>query len=79
MEMKVTGKSPQNTGVEAMIVSAIQSIGNYQYRSAPGLAKQTHIPVEHMEHYLIRLAQSAVVTVGTDQDGVLWVQLGKLD
>lgn len=75
--MKLTSECRKKPGITEQILKAMKSIETYQYRSAPGLAEQTNIPLEHVEFYLIKMAQSALVIVGKDRDNVLWVHLGK--
>lgn len=66
-----------NSNLMEKIIMAIRSIKRYKYRSAPGLAEQTGIHLEHLEHYLLDLAQRGVLTIGHDGEGTIWVQLGK--
>jgi len=57
----------------AQVLRAIYSTrGHFRARSAPGLAKQTHTPLEHVEAHLVRLAQEGSVSLGRDHDNVLW-------
>ena len=77
--MKVQGKPRPVPSLTEQIIKAIRSVEHYQYRSAPGLSQQTGIPIEHMEHYLVVLAQKGMVSIGRDRQNILWVQLGNED
>lgn len=77
--MKVKSRRRKKTiaGLGARILGAINSMDQYKFRSAPGLSQQTSIPLEHVEHYLVDLAQKGLISIGTDRKNILWAQLGK--
>ena len=65
MEVKHAGGGPRTE-----ILKALASMKKkYQYRTAKGLAKQTGLPMEHVEHYLILLAQKGKIMVLVSEDG----------
>lgn len=67
-------KKNSNISLRDQIIGAIQSKKKYKLRSAPGLSDQTGIPLEHMEQYLLDLAEKGVLSIGVDADEVYWVQ-----
>lgn len=72
--MKTKRKAALN--VKEMVLEAVRSSqGRYQYRSAPGISKQTGIHIEYVEQILVDLAQKGLVMVGQDSDQVVWAQL----
>ena len=66
-----TAKDPKQK-----ILKAITSMKKkYNFRTAGGLSKQTKIPVEHLEHYLVQLAQRGDIVVLVGDDGQLIARL----
>ena len=73
MKTKKLSKPADQLQVRAQILKGIQKSKKNRYWSARGLARKYGIHIEHMEHYLVDLAQKGSILIGTDPEGQLWV------
>jgi len=75
MKKNKTVKDPKQK-----ILKAITSMKKkYTFRTASGLSKQTKIPVEHLEHYLVQLAQRGDLVVLVGDDGQIIARMVEED
>ncbi len=72
MMVKRRSKKSALTGLGRQVFDAINSVKKYKYRSALGLSEQMNMPLEHVEFYLVDLAQKGLITIGVDNNRVLW-------
>ena len=71
--MKKKNKIPKDP--RQKIMKAIMSMRKYSFRTATGLSRQTKIPVEHLEHYLVQLAQRGEIVVLVGDDGQILARM----
>lgn len=70
---RLMAKTPRERIKDALVASR----GTYRFRSGPGLAHEVCLPLEHVEAYLIGMAQEEGFRIGLDQRKIIWVEVPK--
>lgn len=74
----MTVKRETKSGPSGEVIKALRSMTDkFQYRTAKGLAKQSGLPLEHVEHYIITLAQKGKVSVLIGPEGQFLAQIAQ--
>jgi len=73
MKTKKLSKKTDQIQLRELILKGIQKSKKNRYWSAKGLARRYGVHLEHMEHYLVELAQKGSILIGTDPENQLWV------